>query len=170
MLVVPTVYYLGFAPPPVRVEPETSEPVAVARGPAPPAKDAELYRTLEEYVRALVDDDRPAVLSLLTSAHREAFGEGSFLILPGAREYYTEIRLADMTHSFPTFTAQLPGWEGVTVAVLVAEYTVYFMRDGVVAQAPRFREELVLREQDGRWLIAMSRRDYLTDDDQGINR
>jgi hypothetical protein len=168
-LAVLALYFALFAPPPARLDPAVGQDAVAARGLTPPANDAAVYATLEQYVHALVADDRPAVLQLLTVEHRGAFGEASFLLLPGVREEFSEIRLASLNHSFPTYTAQLPGMAGVMVAVLEAEYTAHFVRDGQVVHAPRFREELVLREQEGRWLIAVSRRDFLAQDGQDGN-
>jgi len=126
-----------------------------------PAGDAAIYQLVEEYVRSLVADDRPAVQSLLTSGHRETFAEESYLLRPGTRDAYDEITVSELNHSFPTYTSQFPGLEGIRVAVIVAQYTVQFKQNGQVVESPSFREELLLREEGGRWLIAASQREMV---------
>ena len=149
-----------------RRAPDTAEPPAPGAPVAetalqPPANDAAIYLALETYLAGLVADDQEAVLALLTESHRQEFAEASFLLQPGTIENYSEIVLAELDHSFPTYTSQFPGLEGVAVAVLAAEYTVNFYQDGTLAASPRFREELLFRQEGENWLIAGSQRDFV---------
>lgn len=149
-----------------RRAPDTAEPTAPGEPVAetalqPPANDAAIYRTLEAYLAGLVADDQEAVLALLTESHRLEFTAASFLLQPGASENFSEIVLAELDHSFPTYTSQFPGLEGVPVAVLAAEYTVNFYQNGTLASSPRFREELLFRQEGQNWLIAGSQRDFV---------
>ncbi|MBS3899787.1 MAG: hypothetical protein KGZ76_13295 [Dethiobacter sp.] len=149
-----------------RRAPDTAEPPAPGEPVAetalqPPANDAAIYRILEAYLAGLVADDQEAVLALLTESHRQEFTEASFLLQPGTMENYSEIVLAELDHSFPTYTSQFPGLEGVLVAVLAAEYTVNFYQDGTLVASPRFREELLFRQEGQNWLIAGSQRDFV---------
>ena len=149
-----------------RTVPDTAEPPAPAAPEAeialqPPANDAAIYLVLETYLAALVADEQEAVLALLTESHRQEFTAASFLLQPGAIENHSEIALAELNHSFPTYTSQYTGLEGVPVAVLSAEYTVNFYQNGSLTAAPRFREELLFRREGENWLIAVSRRDFI---------
>ncbi|MCL4464008.1 MAG: hypothetical protein M1552_03315 [Firmicutes bacterium] len=149
-----------------RQAPDTAEPPAPGEPPGatalqPPANDAAIYQALEAYLAGLVADDQEAVLALLTESHRQEFTEASFLLQPGTIENYSEIVLAELDHSFPTYTSQFPGLEGVPVAVLVTEYTVNFYQNGTLAASPRFREELLFRQEGQNWLIAGSQRDFV---------
>lgn len=146
--------------PDVAEPPAPGEPAAEARL-QPPANDAAIYQALEAYLAGLVADDQEAVLALLTESHRQQFTAASFLLQPGATENYSEIVLAELNHSFPTYSSQFAGLEGVLVAVLAAEYTVNFSQDGQVVASPRFREELLFRQEAGSWLIAGSQRDFV---------
>jgi|GEM_PF-737081 len=140
--------------------PAPGEPVAEALL-QPPTNDAAIYRTLEAYLAGLVADDQEAVLALLTESHRQDFTAASFLLQPGAIENYSRIVLAELNHSFPTYTSQFTGLEGVPVAVLAAEYTVNFYQGEQLVASPRFREELLFRQEEGSWLIAGSQRDFV---------
>lgn len=125
-----------------------------------PPDDAAIYQVAERYVSALVADGREEVLSLLTSPHRQEWRADSFLLRPGTKDLYPEIKLAGLRHSFVRYSQVQDGDQNNKYAWLVVEYSISLSNNQGSKVIP-LREELVFCLEEESWRIASSKRDIL---------
>lgn len=123
----------------------------------PNEDDGAIYRTTEEYVKALVEDDRNTVLSLLTVDHRNSWRNDSFLINADAKEIFDEITLANLNYTVVSYiNNEETSFEDV--GVIYAVYDVVLKKDGQEAGRQTFQDNLVFRKEDGQWRISVNER------------
>jgi hypothetical protein len=120
-------------------------------------RDAAVYQTARQFIKALVADDREKVQAMLTEGHRANWTDVSFLydrtlLAPGRN-----IVLGSYRHSVVRYV-QSSTLGGETVALVTVFYTVLFKNGETVEGEMQVEENMVLQLVGEQWLIAADQR------------
>jgi len=126
----------------------------------PNENDGAIYRATEEFVRALVADEREKVLSLLTADHRASWRDESFLLTEEAKQQFDEFAVENMTYTVVRYiNNEDTGFR--EMAMLFVVYDVVMKQDGREVSRVKMQDNLAFRQDNGQWLIAINERGFL---------
>lgn len=126
----------------------------------PNEDDGQIYRNVEAFVGALVQDDRSTVLEMLTKDHRSSWSDNAFLLDAEAKKLFDEITLDNLNHSVVKYVNN-EDTSFVETAFIIAVYDVVMKKAGVEADRVKFQESLAFRREDGQWKISVNERGFL---------
>lgn len=126
----------------------------------PNEDDGAIYRGTEEFVRAMVADDRQKVLSLLTADHRNSWRDESFLLSPDAKAQFEEITMENLNYTVVKYINN-EETQFVDNGFIFAVYDVVMKKGGKEVSRAKMQENLVFRQENGQWLIAADERGFL---------
>lgn len=129
----------------------------------PNENDGAIYRATEEFVRALVADNREKVLSLLTSDHRASWRDESFLLSEEAKQQFEEFAMENLTHTVVRYINN-EETNFQEMAMVFAVYDVVMKNGGQEANRIKMQDNLIFRQEGGQWLIAINERGFLVAD------
>lgn len=129
----------------------------------PNENDGAIYRVTEEFIRALVADDREKVLSLLTADHRASWRDESFLLTAEAKQQFEEFAVENLTHTVVRYINN-EETNFQEMAMLFAVYDVVMKSGGQEQNRIKMQDNLALRRENGQWLIAVNERGFLVAD------
>lgn len=122
----------------------------------PNEDDGAVYRATEDFIKALVNDDRQKVLSLLTADHRNSWRDDSYLLKGDAKSRY-ELALENLNYTVVSYVNN----EQTNMednAIIIAVYDVVKKSGGEETGRVKWQESLVFRKENGQWLIALDER------------
>ncbi|MBS4008197.1 MAG: hypothetical protein KGZ45_07230 [Clostridium sp.] len=125
-------------------------------------RDEAVYQAAEQFIRALISDDREKVLSLLTEEHSLNWTDASFLYDRTALQLGQTVELGSLRHSIVRYI-QSPELGGETLALVTFEYTMLFKNGAEVLTEIKVEESMALQLVDGNWKIAADQRKIISE-------
>jgi hypothetical protein len=139
-------------------------------GPAPSRKqietvkpnedDGAVYQTTENFIKAMVRDDRQQVLSLLTADHRNSWTDDAFLIKPETKDLFEEFSVENLRYSVIQYINN-EDTGNVNTAMIIVVYDVVMKNGGEEKARAKLQESLAFRKENNQWLITMNERGFL---------
>ena len=125
-------------------------------------RDKAVYQAAEEFIRALINDDREEVLSLLTEEHRVNWTDASFLYDRTALQPGQIFELSSFRHSVVRYI-QSPELGGETLALVTAKYKVLFKNETEIITEMQIEESMALQLVNDTWRIAADQRKIVSE-------
>lgn len=144
------------------LSPVTLPGVGTTTGGLAAPRDEAVYQAAEQFIRALISDEREKVLSLLTEEHRLNWTDTSFLYDRTALQPGQTVELGSLRHSIVRYI-QSPELAGETLALVTFKYTMLFKNGAEVSTEIKVEESMALQLVDENWLIAADQRKIVSE-------
>lgn len=125
-------------------------------------RDKAVYQAAEQFILALISDEREKVLSLLTEEHRLNWTDASFLYDRTALQPGQTVELGSLRHSIVRYI-QSPELGGETLALVTFKYTMLFKNGAEVSTEIKVEESMALQFVGENWLIAADQRKIVSE-------
>lgn len=125
-------------------------------------QDAAVYQAAEQFILALIRDEREEVLSFLTEEHRANWTDASFLYDRTALQPGQVVELASLRHSVVRYI-QSAELGGETLALVTFKYTVLFKNEAEITTEVKLEESMALQRVNDSWLIAADQRKIISE-------
>jgi len=126
----------------------------------PNEDDGAIYQATEDFILALVADDRQKVLSLLTADHRNTWVDNSFLFRADAKDHFDEAVVENLNYTVVTYVNN-ESTNHENTGMIIAVYDVVMKKEGAEIGRTKIQENLAFRKENSRWLISMDERGFL---------
>jgi triphosphoribosyl-dephospho-CoA synthetase len=128
----------------------------------PNEDDGAIYSTTKKFINALVADDRETLLTMLTSEHRSAWRDESFLVTDAAKAQFDEIALENLNYTIVKYVNnEETNFENT--GMIFAVYDVVMKNDGLEEGRLKLQESLIFRKENNQWLISLDERGFLVE-------
>jgi triphosphoribosyl-dephospho-CoA synthetase len=128
----------------------------------PNEDDGAIYGTTKKFINALVADDRETLLTMLTSEHRSAWQDESFLVTDSAKAQFDEIALENLNYTVVKYVNN-EETNNKNTGMIFAVYDVVMKNDGMEEGRLKLQESLIFRKENNQWLISLDERGFLVD-------
>jgi len=125
-------------------------------------RDQAVYQVAEQFILALIKDEREVVLSMLTEEHRLNWTDASFLYDRTALQLGQSAELGSFRHSVVNYI-QSPELGGQTLALVTVKYTVLFKNETETTAEIQIEESMALQLVNESWLIAADQREIISE-------
>ncbi|MBS3887442.1 MAG: hypothetical protein KGZ56_10350 [Dethiobacter sp.] len=125
-------------------------------------RDQAVYQAAEQFILALIKDEREVVLSMLTEEHRLNWTDASFLYDRTALQLGQSAELGSFRHSVVNYI-QSPELGGQTLALVTVKYTVLFKNETETTAEIQIEESMALQLVNESWLIAADQREIISE-------
>jgi ketosteroid isomerase-like protein len=126
----------------------------------PNEDDGQIYRAVETFVNALVNDDRSTVLDLLTTDHRNSWRDDSFLLNAEAKNRYDEFDVDNLNYTIVKYVNN-EDTNFVETAFIIAVYDVLMKSGSQEDNRVKMQESLAFRREGEAWKISVNDRGFL---------